>query len=904
MEDKNRLVARTELSEEELESALKYCAEEKIHIPGKIQPHGIFFAVDKETYDIKYASKNLDDFLGLNHENVIGKNIKEILGEENIDRLHQYVRDYGLQPLKSASIDINGTHFDLVAHYSDNHMIIECEASVKDDHEYASYDNFYDELRNFAVSLRQHGNTEKLYKLIVDKVREITGFDRVKLYKFDEDWNGAVISEARADFMPSYLGLNFPSTDIPEQARKLYETNYLRLISDIHYKPVDIFPDASENASEPLDMSLSALRSVSPIHIQYLDNINVSASMSVSILQNDKLWGLIACHHSKPKFIPYRIRIFSEIVGHIFSAQLSSLQIVQRKELAEKKKILIEKLSARLNIDTRLEDVFSGNHKVALEALAADGLAIKSGKRIEVYGDTPPENKVSKLMEWCQDKLEDNLYYTDVASQRLKEDPELSEIMGGFLALPIDTSLDNMVIWFRTAKDQLVNWAGDPEKPVEKTKAGYRLTPRSSFKLWQTTMKGKSIPWSIEDVEAAKSVSSLILENDKILSEQANQAKSEFLANMSHELRTPMNVVVGIIDILNKDKNLEDKQKELISSLDTSATTLMNLINDLLDISKIEANEMKFEFLPITIQDILEDIRSLHRVPAADKNISLNVNYARCDDTKYLGDPVRIRQILSNLVNNAIKFTPKGFVNILAICEEENSDGATNIVFEISDSGIGMTEKQIEGIYQKFVQADVSITRQYGGTGLGLAISKRLVELMGGSIDVTSKKDMGTKFTVSIPMKEAEKKEAIKLPNKKPKEKMNERGTILLVEDYEGNIVVALHFLQEQGYDVIIARNGKEALEKLDNTTFDVILMDVQMPIMDGYTATGIIREKQKFGSYLPMPIIGMTANAFKEDKEKCLAAGMDDYISKPYDFDNLIDKIDYHMMKMKSKRS
>ena len=903
MEDQNKFIARTELSEDDLESALQHCAEEKIHIPGKIQPHGFLIAADKKTYKIKYASMNLESFVGVSHEDSMGKHIKDIIGQENVGRLNDYIRDYGLQPLKSMIININGDCYDLVAHHSDQHLILECE-SCNEEESYLSYDSFYDELRNFAVALRQHDNTDKLYQLIVDKIRQITGFDRVKLYKFDEEWNGAVIAEDRADFMPTYKGLNFPATDIPAQARKLYETNYLRLIADINYEPVDIYPQASEGSEKPLDMSLCALRSVSPIHIQYLDNINVSASMSVSILQNDKLWGLIACHHSKPKFVPYRVRIFSEIIGHIFSAQLSSLQIVKKRELAEKKKILIEKLSARLNKDTHLKDVFSGNHKVALEALGADGLAIKSGKTIERYGDTPSEQQVDKLMEWCQDKIVDNFYYTDSALHKLKGETGLSDLSGGFLALPIDTSSDDMVIWFRTAKEQKVDWAGDPEKPVEKTKAGYRLTPRSSFKLWQTTTKGKSVPWSEEDIEAAKSVSSLILENDKLRSEQASLAKSEFLANMSHELRTPMNVVVGIIDILNKDKELGEKQKELIASLDTSASSLMTLINDLLDISKIEANEMKFEYLPITIQDILEDIRSLHRVPATNKNISLNVNYARCDDTKYLGDPVRIRQILSNLVNNAIKFTPKGFVNILAICEDETEEGATNIVFEISDSGIGMTEKQIESIYQKFVQADVSITRQYGGTGLGLAISKRLVELMGGSIEVNSKKDMGTKFTVTIPMHEAVKKEVVtEAAKKKPKTSNEEKGRILLVEDYEGNIVVALHFLQEQGYDVIIARNGKEALDKLKQSAFDIILMDVQMPIMDGYTATGIIKDKEKSGKLPEMPIIGMTANAFKEDKEKCLAAGMDDYISKPYDFDNLMDKIDYHMIKSKSKR-
>lgn len=890
-------VPREQLSEAELEDALQTCANEPIHIPGSIQPHGGLFVLDKDKLTILQVSENIESFTNVTPEKCVGQHLKDIIGKTETDLIESAARIGDLQPVRSVAIRILDVEYDAVSYHSGDFLVLEIEPVTYSENQESADDYYYNQLRNFSVELLATTNIDSLYELLVNHVRKVTSFDRVKLYKFDESWNGAIIAESKKDFMPSYLGLHFPSTDIPEQARKLYSQNYLRLIADIEYKPVPFYPRQIKGHDKPLDLSLSVIRSVSPVHIQYLDNINVKASMSISIIQNDKLWGLVACHHNSAYRIPYRIRVLSEIMGHMFSARLASLEGIRVKEQTAKKNLLIEKLSRQTNLSSP-NDIFSGNHDIALQALNADGLIIRTGNKIQSFGEIPEKGDLDSFLNYCHDNLANWMIYTNNAENFLKGTDFNFPLSGGFLAVAIGTMDKDIAVWFRKERISQVNWGGNPEKPLTKTKAGYRLTPRSSFALWQATMHGKSEAWAEEDISAARTIADILLESEKIYAQRANLAKSDFLANMSHELRTPMNAVVGIINILNKDKQLSGRQRELISTLNVSAASLLELINDLLDISKIEAGEVELEHEPMTIPQIMEDLRSLLKVRAYEKGLELNISYDRKNTTTYLGDHMRIRQILVNIVNNAIKFTPQGFVNILLSADAHNHDDAV-FTFDIIDSGIGISEEKCKHIFEKFVQEDASTTRQFGGTGLGLAITKNLVELMNGVISVASKKGVGTRFTVKIPVKcilEAndhcgDTHAPVIVPDE-PFDAQQKKKKILLVEDYEGNIVVALYFLQEKGYEVVIANNGEEAVMKMEREDFDCILMDIQMPVMDGYTATKIIRQKQQANEFKDTPILGMTANAFKGDRQKCLDAGMDDYISKPLDFNTLEMKI------------
>ena len=911
MSNDNFLVPREQLSEEELEAALQQCAKEPIHIPNCIQPHGLMLVTLDTSDEIVQASENIIQHLGVSARDCIGKNLNDVIGGDNLTVINKAIREADLAPYKFTSVMLANKAYDAVVHFSRHYKVIEFEPKSIADKD--SLQQIYEDLRNYSIEAQQAHEIESLYDLIVTHVRNITGFDRVKLYKFDESWNGSVVAESREEYMPSYLGLHFPASDIPEQARRLYSINYLRLIPDIRYKPSPLYPALVEGARKPLDMSYSILRSVSPVHIQYLENICVEASMSISIMQDNKLWGLIACHHQTSLHLSHSIRVLCEIIAHIFSAKLTTMRRSLDNQRYELRKLLIEKLSLSSSMDT-FESTIARNSDAALQAMDADGIAIFADGKFWYFGETYEQECIEKLASWYRKFGNKSVVHTSFVGDYFKHDALLKDLTGGALFVPIGMYSDDIVIWFRKARIKSVNWAGNPEKPIEQTKAGYRLTPRSSFNLWQTTVKGHSKNWSFTDIETAESIAQIILENSKIQADIANRAKTDFLSHMSHELRTPLGAIISIIQVLNRDKTLSSDQKKLISNLEISSESLFNLINDLLDISKIEANEFSLEIVPFKIAELVEDVRSIMSVKAAEKNLQLGINYQAAKDYEFQGDKTKIKQVLFNLVNNAIKFTERGFVNLFASISDSMHPEIKILNLEIIDSGIGIEENKLDAIFGKFIQADSSTARIYGGTGLGLSICKSIVDLIGGDIVVTSKVGLGSNFRVSLPLPCKQSKtgntelsnEYSVTDNLESVDSINnkDRLKVLVAEDYEGNIIAVLDFLQGEGCEVVVAKNGEIAVKYYQSSSFDIILMDVQMPRMDGLTATRLIKEMEVKQNKRPTPILGMTANAMKEDRERCLAAGMDDYISKPMRLDELSSKIKQLVEKNRSAQA
>ncbi len=365
--------------------------------------------------------------------------------------------------------------------------------------------------------------------------------------------------------------------------------------------------------------------------------------------------------------------------------------------------------------------------------------------------------------------------------------------------------------------------------------------------------------------------------------EAASLAKGQFLANMSHEVRTPLNGIMGMAALL-VETPLSGEQREFAQVIRTSASALLDIVNDVLDVSKVEAGMMVIERAPFDLRAVCDDVLSLCAQAAAERGIALHLDFDRECPTEVLGDVGRVRQILLNLVTNALRFTPKGWVRVV-VRERDRRDRASLIDVAVVDTGVGIAPDKIEYVFEKFTQADTSTTRRFGGTGLGLAISRGLTQLMGGSLTVVSAPGQGSTFTARLPFGRPEGSDSVVPVPVAPVEEwrpLSRSLRVLVVEDNPTNQRVAVQLLKKLGAAAEVAVDGGEAINHLRARIYDVVFMDCHMPVMDGLEATRAIRALS--GASAAVPIIAMTASATEDDRVACIAAGMNGYLAKPVD--------------------
>ncbi|MGN7454596.1 diguanylate cyclase domain-containing protein [Paenibacillus pasadenensis] len=529
---------RTLLDEGEYEHGaqidLTNCDKEPIHIPGSIQPHGALLAVTRDERPlIVQASRSTLELFGYPAEELIGQPLERLVGQDKAEQIASTDPDatmtadlhYVAVPVSRA--DGSRMTFTGIVHVSEGLLILELEPCEE---ELGPSLHDFQWINTFFSRIKQASSRIEASQAAAEQVKEMLGYDRVMIYEFDADWNGKVIAEAKEEGLEPFLGHHYPASDIPKQARALYLRNWLRTIVDVRYEPSAIVPTVQPLTGKPLNLSLSSLRSVSPLHIEYLGNMGVAATTTISLIHDGELWGLITCHHYSPKYVPHRVRSLCNFLGAFFSNEL-----YQRQQLEEYERTLSTRSAA-----SRLTGLFAGGNALRtmqkveqsqrqlLELLGASGAAVCFRDKLQLFGRTPTASQVRELAGWMGAQSADYAYHTSRLGQEYAPAAAYADKAAGAVFLALSPGLQHYILWFRPEQVEVVEWAGDPAKAVIQADDGLRLSPRKSFEKWREVIKGKSEPWKESELSALQELKSIVQRETE---HQLVQAEEQALQN-------------------------------------------------------------------------------------------------------------------------------------------------------------------------------------------------------------------------------------------------------------------------------------------------------------------------------------------------------------------------------------
>ncbi|WP_132250490.1 ATP-binding protein [Methylobacterium segetis] len=735
---------------------LTACDREPIHIVGSVQPHGFLLTLEAASLAIVQASANAPAAA------TVGASLDAVLPE-----LAALVRHYlddppnedGALYLRTVILESGAASqaYEVAAHRVGGLVVLELE-EIADAAAAAGLDALTPRLRAFVQRLRLARSVEDLCEIVAADIRHVTGFDRVLVYRFDRDWHGTVLAEDGNGVLPSYLDLRFPASDIPVQARELYRRNRLRIIPDAGYEPVPIRPSLTPEG-KPLDLSQSVLRSVSPVHVEYMRNMGTGASMSVSILVDDVLWGLVSCHNREPHRVPLQARNACDILTQIFALQLSARE---RGAQAEQR-LALGAVQARLLGFMAEEDSFVDgllNHPDDVMALVnAAGAAIVTGDRCRLIGTTPSEQEVRLLHDWlsAQDEAAE-VFATETLSELLPAADAFADRASGLLAISVSKKYASYILWFRPEVVRTVKWGGNPVKPAQPDPEGGpdRLHPRKSFETWKETVKGRSLPWSVPEVEAAKDLRSSVLgivlrraEELAAMSEELQRSNKEleaFSYSVSHDLRAPFRHIVGYSNLLKNREgaNLSDKGRHYVETIIEAAFSAGTLVDNLLTFSQMGRHALNR--VAGDMNALVEEVR---RKAMRDVLPERTIRWEIGPLGRAYADPFMLRLVLENLLSNALKYTRDRPEAVIAVGRLPPSDGEA--VFFVRDNGVGFDMAYVDklfGVFQRLHRVE-----EFEGTGIGLANVRRIVERHGGRTWAEGKLGEGATFHFTLPLR-------------------------------------------------------------------------------------------------------------------------------------------------------
>ncbi|HLT30262.1 MAG TPA: ATP-binding protein [Myxococcaceae bacterium] len=721
------------------------CAQEPIHIPGAIQPHGVLIAFSEPGLTVTQVSANTAELLGREPADTLGQHLEALLGAPQTRLLEQLLSSPSLKENNRLRLLLRDREVDGIVHRSEGVTILELEPRTTPD---APVEEL---LGRTLRRLQAARDLTELQDTAAREIRDLTGYDRVMLYRFDADGHGSVIAESLAQGLDPYLGLHYPASDIPKQARELYRRNWLRIIPDSAYTPVPLIPELRPDTGAPLDLSGSVLRSVSPVHREYLRNFGSQASLSISILRGDALWGLITCGNGRPRFVPYELRSACEAIGQLVSLQISALEELEVRKRWEARRGPLRELAQAMEAvgqDPLLS--LAERPEALLTAVEASGAAVVSADQIRTVGVCPSPGHLHLLADWVRERTHRGVYSTHRLPAEFPTISGEQACASGLLALVMPRQERYVLLWFRPEVVQTVNWSGNPDKAASYEPETQKLHPRRSFELWKEQVKGQSAPWDTTDLQAAADLRRSVIEADlahQVLREQAAvRARDELVAVVSHDLRNPIGLIslqaTQIQKVLQAPGDPGPRLLKGAMRIQQATGRMAALLQDLVDLSKIEAGRFVIDARPENPNELLSDAVDVLAPGAESKKIGLSWSSDTTDPV--LADSDRLFQVLSNLVGNAIKFTPEqGRIQLRVVRRGDWME------FAVSDTGPGIAAEDQTHLFERYWQ---SRQHRHQGTGLGLYISRGIVEAHGGRIWVESEPGAGTTFRFTLPV--------------------------------------------------------------------------------------------------------------------------------------------------------
>lgn len=733
---------------------LDACAREPIRIPGSIQPHGALLALDPDTLVVVQAAIGDDDD-GVIVRPALGRPVAEV-----VPAAAELLRDIGARVGPGAAVQLGtvggraAVHY-LIAHRTDDAIVVELESAPLASE--TGFDEIFPRVRGFLEGLNRCDSVAGLSELAAREVRSITGLDRVLVYRFDDAWNGEVIAEDGNGRLPSYLGLRFPASDIPAQARDLYRLNRLRLIASSDYRPIPIEPADHPATGRPLDLSNAVLRSVSPVHLEYMRNMGTGASMSISLMHGDRLWGLISCHHRDPTVVGFPVRAACDLIGQMLSMQIGGIEgasFAQRRsglQTIEARLLSMMAAAAARPGGHFLDGLVQGGDDL-MSLTGAHGAAMVFGGTIQTVGVTPATPELERLIAWLGTRARDDLFATDHLAAEMPGGAALKDQASGVLAISFSQIHESYVLWFRPEVVQTVTWGGDPRKRAEVDPGGLRLHPRTSFAAWQETVRLRAKPWARAELDAANGLRTAIVDivlrqaeemaaiSDRLAS--INRELEAFSYSVSHDLRAPFRHIVGYAQLLKKfeGERLSERGNRFVDTVIESAISAGELVDDLLSFSQM--GRATLTPIQVPLGTLVDEVRRGLAIDQAGRDIEWRV----APLPTVTADPMMLKLALQNLIENAIKFTRHRDQAVIEIGAEETPEAVTLFVRD-NGSGFDMAYVgKLFGVFQRLHRVE-----EFEGTGIGLANVKRIVERHGGHVAAEGAVDAGATFRITLP---------------------------------------------------------------------------------------------------------------------------------------------------------